>query len=109
MTNRWRRRGSIAILLLIAIGWLAGCSFSSPLLSTHDQKRILLIEKPPVMIYMSGQFDNIDDKALIEVLKVLDTMIYRPYNFNKTMSINSEIDLSHSHKSVYDSNTRIRK
>jgi hypothetical protein len=87
--------------------FIIGCSFSTPLLSRHDDKRTILIQKAPIRLYFSGQFENLDAENINTIIKELDKCKYYNYNFDKKFSTDMDIDLSHTHSSTYNSSTKV--
>jgi len=77
-----------SVILPIII--LQGCSMNSPLLSARDNKASIIIEKPPMRIIVSGEYHDIDEKAIIKIMKELKTHKYHNYNFDDSIIIDSE-------------------
>jgi hypothetical protein len=93
----------------MSIFFIMGCSFSSPILSKHEEKRTVLLQKSPIRIYISGQMDDLDAKNINSIIRELDKCTYHKYNFDKGFTTGTGIDLSHSHSSSYNSETKFKR
>jgi len=91
-----KKIGSIIILIIIYIGLFSfplffnGCSITTPLFSSRDNKASLIVEKPPMRIIISGEYTTIKTEELIRVMKELRKHKYHNYNFDDTIIIDSE-------------------
>jgi len=103
MTNKIKRIGSMIILAVITVGWFIGCSFSTPIFTKHSEKRTLILEKPPVRIIMTGEFDELNNNNIIEIINALNGVTYYNYNFDDTYNIGTDIGLKHEYLLKYDS------
>jgi len=102
MAPKIKKIGAGIILFLIYIGtfsfplFFQGCSTTSPLLSTRNDKASMIIEKPPVRIILSGEFSSIDEKKLINIMKELRKSPYHNYDFDDSITIDSEHEVVHT-------------
>lgn len=79
---------------------IVGCTFQSPVLSSHHPRGGFLVTKPPIQVTYSGDLTKEDKAHLLKVIEEVSRIPYRPYNFNA----NHVIDLaSHGSRSSTES------
>jgi hypothetical protein len=98
MNNKIKKIGSMLILIFISIGFLVGCSFSTPLFIKHSEKRTMILEKPPIRIIITGEITNIKNENIVKLIQELDKAKYKNYNFDDTYNIGTDMDFSNNHK-----------
>jgi len=76
MTRRWTRRGSIVILVAIAIGNV-GCVITSPLLNIRPSSPVITIDVPPNRLAVSGPMMQED---FVYLRSYLDMLLEEDYN-----------------------------
>jgi hypothetical protein len=91
-----------AVLLLSFISLFHGCSFTSPLFSTRDNKASIVLEKPPLRILLSGEYSQIDVDNIIKIMEELRKHKYYNYKFNNTIIIDSE------HATIHDDSYNVK-
>ena len=78
------------IFIVFLMLGLQGCSTSSPLFSSRNDRASIVIEKPPTRIILSGEYNEVDVDNVIKVMEELRKHPYHNYHFNDTININSE-------------------
>ncbi len=102
MPYKIKKIGAGIILVLIYIGtfsfplFIQGCSVTSPLLSSRNDKASIIIEKPPIRIILSGEFTEIDEQKLIRIMRELRKSKFYNYDFDDSFTIDSEHEVVHS-------------
>ena len=87
--------GFVYLSFTVPFLFLSGCSVTSPLLSSRNDKASVIIEKPPIRIIITGEYSDIQTKNLITVMEELRKHKYYNYNFDDSITIDSEHITSH--------------
>ena len=87
--------GFIYLSCTLPIFFISGCSITSPLVSSRANKASVIIIKPPMKIILSGEYSKIQSDNLIDIMKELRHHKYYNYNFDDSITIDSEHVTSH--------------
>ncbi len=89
-----KKFSSMIVLTIIWAGitlpFIQGCSVTSPLLSTRNDRATVVLEKPPLRIILSGEYTEIETDNLIKVLQELRKHKYHNYNFDDSIIIDTD-------------------
>jgi 20S proteasome alpha/beta subunit len=88
----------IYLSITVPIFFIQGCSTTSPLFSARDNKASVIIIKPPMKIIISGEYAKLNTDHLIDIMREIRKHPYHNYNFDESISIDSE------HTSVHKDN-----
>jgi hypothetical protein len=87
--------GFVYLSFTVPFLFLSGCSVTSPLLSGRANKASVIIIKPPMKIILSGEYSKIQPEDLVKLMKELRHHKYYNYNFDDSITIDSEHVTSH--------------
>jgi len=105
MTRKWTRRGSVAILAIIAISNV-GCVITSPLLNIRPSSPVIMIDVPPNRLAISGPMAKKDFVYLEDYLDMLLDEEYRKHQFKHKSGVDITYDMVVKQNSEFKSEVK---
>ena len=108
MTKQWLRRGSVVILALMSMIFLASCVVTSPLLNIRPSSPVIVVDAPPNRLSITNSMDRADYVYLYEYLDMMLEQPYHRHHYRYPSGINVDFDANTHQSSKFESKVHIR-